>query len=339
MDTEETLLRAIHGDPSDDTARLALADHLEEQEGAGRAAQGELLRLHVGLRRGLPGDEASQAFERLQALLARGVRPVVPALRNSFGMLFVLIPPGTFRMGSPPQETDRFTDEGPERAVRISWAFYLGAYPVTQAEYEAVVGHNPSHFRANGAGGERVGDADTRRHPVENLSCDNAVRFCRALADAPEEKSAHRVYRLPSEAEWEYACRAGISGMGPFHFGRSLSSTQANFDGRHPYGGAPPGPYLRVTTPVGAYPPNAFGLFDMHGNVSEWCSDWFAEDYYRSGQDVDPRGPEQGEYGVLRGGAWSDDGKYCRAAFRYDRPPHEGRNDFGARVVLEHEPS
>jgi sulfatase modifying factor 1 len=333
MDTEETLLRAILSEPADDMARLALADWLEEQD---RQPHGEVLRLHVRLRHGLPEDEKRPAWERLIALITSGVRPVVPIRVNSLFMPFVLIPPGRFWMGSPGDEADRFEDEGPEREVQITQPFYLGVFPVTQGEYVKVMGANPSFFCSTGTGRERVEGIDTQRHPVENLSWDDTVAFCKVLNDVPAEKKAGRRYRLPTEAEWEYACRAGVSRTGPFHFGRGISSTQANFDGRFPYGGAEPGPYLRTTTTVDAYPPNAFGLYDLHGNVSEWCSDWFDETWYFTGPAVDPQGPETGEHRVLRGGSWGDDGKYCRAAFRYDRPPDEGRNDFGLRLLMEY---
>jgi uncharacterized protein (TIGR02996 family) len=332
MDTEATLLRAIHSEPSDDTARLALADWLEEQD---RQQQGELLRLHVALRRGLPEDERQPAWDRLRGLIAAGVRPVVPVLRNVFSAPFVLIPPGKFWMGSPSSEADRFEDEGSEREVEITRPFYLAVFPLTQAEYIGVTETNPSHFCSTGLDRERVAGIDTSRHPVENLSWDDAVAFCRALNAVHQERDAGRVYRLPTEAEWESSCRAGITGTGPFHFGPTLSSTQANFNGRFPYGGEP-GPYLAVTTPVDTYPPNAFGLYDLHGNVSEWCSDWFDEKYYLTGPAVDPQGAEFGDRRVLRGGSWSDDGRYCRTAFRYDRLPEEGRNDFGVRLVLEY---
>lgn len=327
VDHEDTLLAAITADPADDTARLALADCLEEQ---GRPLHGELLRLHGELRR--RADGTGPAFDRLCWLIESGVHPVVPTLVNTIGMRFALIPPGTFWMGSPASEADRFSDEGPEHLVEITRPFYLGVFPVTQAEYLRVIGTNPSTFSTTGEMHDRVPDLDTRRHPVDGLSWDLAFAFCQALST----QEANRRYRLPTEAEWEYVCRAGISRTGPFHFGRSLASTQANFDGRYPYGDAPEGPYLRRTAPVDAFPPNAFGIWDMHGNVSEWCSDWFLDHYYDTSPRCDPPGAPAGEHRVLRGGSWSDPGKYCRAAFRYDRPPDEDRYDFGVRVVLEY---
>src|SRR5262245_57891064 len=156
MDTAQTLLAALHADPGDDTARLALADVLEEQ---GQAPAGELLRLHVALRHG-PGARGS--FERLNALLESGVCPLVPTRSNPFGMTFALIPAGRFVMGSPPEEADRYVDEGPEHVVTLTRPFYFGVFPVTQAEYERVVGDNPSYFRREGN--------DTSRCPVEGIS-------------------------------------------------------------------------------------------------------------------------------------------------------------------------
>jgi uncharacterized protein (TIGR02996 family) len=333
VDTEHTLLEAIHADPADDTGRLALADWLEEQ---GRAWQAELLRLHQALRLREPAGPPGPTFARLCALLEAGVRPVVPERVNCVGMRFTLIPAGAFWMGSPTNEEARFDDEGPERLVRLTWPYYLGVFPVTQQEYFLVTGETPSYFRGDRDGADRVEGLDTSRFPVEMISWDMADSFCRLLSGLPLERNAGRTYRLPTEAEWEYACRAGISLAGPFHQGVALSSRQANFDGREPFGGASDGPYLGRTCPVDAYPPNAFGLYDLHGNASEWCVDLFAASYYADAPEDDPTGPVTGEHRVLRGGSWTDPGRYCRAAFRYDRPPDEARRDFGLRVVLEH---
>lgn len=328
MDTGNDLLDALHADPGDDEARLVLADWLEEQ---GRPAQAELLRLHRLLRRERDEPPPRAEFARLCQLLATGTRPVVPRRENAVGMLFALVPAGRFWMGSPPEEASRFDDEGPQHVVRITRPFYLGVYPVTQAEYSALMDDAPSYYSATGPGSDRVAGLDTSRHPVDSLSWEQATALCLRLS-----AQTGQVHRLPSEAEWEYACRAGISLAGPFHWGGSLSSRLANFDGREPFGDGEEGPFLRRTVPVDAYPPNAFGLYDLHGNVSEWCWDRFDENYYRTGPEANPPGPDTGDHRVLRGGSWTDPGKYCRAAFRYDRPPGEGRRDFGVRVVMEH---
>jgi formylglycine-generating enzyme required for sulfatase activity len=248
---------------------------------------------------------------------------------NSIGMKFVLIPAGKFIMGSVAT-----SDERPEHEVEITRPFYLGIYPVTQEEYERVTGATPSFFSAGPGGAGNVRGLDTRRFPVDRVSWQDAVEFCRRLSDRAEEAGPGRRYRLPTEAEWEYTCRAGAPSSVPFHYGTSLSSTQANFDGNHPGGGARKGTYLGRTTTVGSYPANAFGLYDMHGNVFEWCADWYAE-YPRGGVDPrDPQGPYMGGNRVLRGGCWQSRGQNCRAAFRNFASPRDRRNKFGLRVVL-----
>src|SRR5262249_36572146 len=157
-------------------------------------------------------------------------------------------------------------DEGPCRKVVLGRAFYLGKYPVTQEQYERVMSRNPSWFASTGRGRDQVKEfADTGNFPVENVTWEEAVEFCRRLSDLPAERRAGRVYELPSEAEWEYACRAGTTT--PFHFGTELNGRRANCDGNHPYGTATRGPYLGRTCPVGCYTANAWGLYDMHGNV------------------------------------------------------------------------
>ena len=240
-------------------------------------------------------------------------------------MRFALIPAGTFLMGSPESEEDRFDDEGPQHEVAITCPFSLGVHPVTQEHYRKVMGKNPSHFTRKKGGGAN--------HPVEQVSWEEAVEFCRRLSARPEEQAAGRTYRLPTEAEWEYACRGGANSSSPFSFGSSLSSAQANFDGNHPYGGAAEGPYLQRTTPVGSYQPNAFGLFDMHGNVWEWCADWYDENYYSQSSRQDPQGPQNRNLRVLRGGSWHLDGHDCRSAYRVRSGPGNRILIIGFRVL------
>jgi formylglycine-generating enzyme required for sulfatase activity len=255
---------------------------------------------------------------------------------NSIGMKLALIPPGKFLMGSPPNEKDReHLDKGSEQQheVEISKPFYMGMYEVTQADYERVMGTNPSWFSATGGGKENVEGQDTSRFPAENVSWNDAVEFCKKLSELPEEKHKGRVYRLPTEAEWEYACRGGASSK-PFSFGDSLSSTQANFDGNYPYGGAARGPHLQRTTRVGSYEANAFGLYDMHGNVYEWCADWYDENFYKDSPRKDPQGPATGTRRVLRGGSWDCYGWSCRSAYRLFVYPAGQGVYFGFRVVL-----
>jgi eukaryotic-like serine/threonine-protein kinase len=242
---------------------------------------------------------------------------------NQVGTLLVLVPAGRFLMGSPPTEEDRQEDEGPQREVEITRSFYMGVYPVKQREFLAVMGRNPSLFNYEGGGGPDF--------PVENVLWQDAVDFCKRLSERPEEKLAGRVYRLPTEAEWEYACRAGTTTA--FALGDSLSSFQANFDGRNPYGGAQNGPNLRRTSRVGSFPDNVWGLYDMHGNVWEWCSDWYQPDYYESAPPTDPTGPDNGHFRVVRGGSWHFYGAECRSAFRGRGSP-DFRLSVGFRVVL-----
>jgi uncharacterized protein (TIGR02996 family) len=326
---EEVLLQALHADPADDTARLALADWLEEQGDP----RGELLRLHLALRRPAPGTDLGACEGRLRELLASGVRPCVPLLTNSVGLQLALIPPGAFLMGSPDSEADRSPDEGPQHEVELSRPFYLGVYPVTQAQWQRVMGRNPSYFRSGAGGKKQVRGLDTRDFPVERFSWEDAVSFCAKLSELPEETRAKRLYRLPSEAEWEYACRGGAASSTPFHLGTSLSSTQANFNGNFPYGGAAKGPSLQRPTPVGSYHPNAWGLYDLHGNVWEWCADWYADDYYKQSPRRDPPGPPEGSNRVFRGGSWDYHGRYCRSASRWLGPARRSFN-LGFRVAL-----
>jgi uncharacterized protein (TIGR02996 family) len=328
MDTEEALLLALHANPADEVAWLALADRLEE---AGDA-RAELLRLHRELRTAPKGAGRRRAEARVRELLA-GVRPCVPRLLNSIGMELVLIPAGQFIMGTPRNEEERHGDET-QHEVEITRPFYLGAYQVTQAQYETVTGRNPSDFvPGTSPYGRRVAKMDTRSFPVESVSWEDAVAFCERLSALPPEKEAGRAYCLPTEAEWEYACRAWLT-SGPYHFGATLSATQANIDGGHPY---PPdrldlrAEYRRRTCPVGSFPPNAWGLFDLHGNVWEWCSDWYGRGSNRRKRN--PQGPANGTERVFRGGSWYCYARNCRAGNRrtYGGPPSP--NMIGVRVV------
>lgn len=168
------------------------------------------------------------------------------------------LPGGTFTMGSPSTEAERSAYEGPQHQVKVA-AFYMGKYEVTQGQWEFVMGNNPSNFKGIDL-------------PVENVSWEEAKEFCRKLSD-----KTGKAYRLPSEGEWEYACRGGRST--PFAFGSSLSSEEANFNGNYPYGGAVKGVYRGKTVEVGSYKANEFGLYDLHGNVWEWCEDVWHENY------------------------------------------------------------
>jgi predicted Zn finger-like uncharacterized protein len=261
--------------------------------------------------------------------------PPCPEYVNSVGMRFKLLPPGRFLMGSPPDEEGRNADEMPHE-VHLSHAFGIGVYPVTQAQYAQVMGRNPSWFTAWGGGKDLVADADTGHLPVESISWDEAMEFCRRLSALAEEKRSGCRYRLPTEAEWEYACREGGRARAAFHCGSALSAAQANFDGRYPYGGAARGQAVGRPTPVGSYPPNGVGLYDLHGNIWEWCLDWYSPDYFTSGPALDPPGPAASPEGtrVLRGGSWGDAGVLCRTACRAHEKPSGQTIYIGFRVVL-----
>jgi len=215
-------------------------------------------------------------------------------------MEFKLIPAGTFTMGEGDQAHE----------VTLTKPFKMGVHEVTQAQYEQVMGVNPSFFK--GAG-----------HPVETVSWNDAVEFCRKLSELPAEKEAGNVYRLPTEAEWEYACRAGTTTKYSFGDDDSKLGDYA---------------WFRVgsgneTHPVGSKQPNAWGLYDMHGNVYEFCSDWFEE--YPSGEVTDPSGPSSGSYRVSRGGCWGDSAGYCRSAYRHWSDPSYRNGRYGGfRVSL-----
>jgi formylglycine-generating enzyme required for sulfatase activity/outer membrane protein assembly factor BamB len=247
-------------------------------------------------------------------------------------MRLVLIPAGAFLMGSPDSDPEAHADEKPQHRVRTTRPFYLGVYEVTQREYERVMGSNPSFFSAAGPGKDRVAGLDTSWFPVEQVTWHQAVAFCRRLSELPQEKQARHVYRLPTEAEWEYACRSGTTT--PFPFGHALSSPQANFNGNYPSADAAKGPFLARTTRVGSYPANAWGLHDMVGNVWEWCADWYGRDYYRVSPTDDPPGPASGSMRVIRGGEWYADARDCRSAFRYADLPDGVFYVMGFRVAM-----
>jgi formylglycine-generating enzyme required for sulfatase activity len=222
--------------------------------------------------------------------------PSVEAFINSIDMKFVLIPDGTFTMGSPSNEPERESDETLHR-VTISKPFYMQTTEVTQSQWREVMGSNPSLFK-------NCGDDC----PVEMVSWNDVRDFIRNL----NQKEGTHKYRLPTEAEWEYACRAGTET--PFYFGDCLSTDQANYNGIFPMPGCAKGEYRSRTLPVGSFQPNAWGLYDMHGNVAEWCKDWSGD--YPSGHVTDPTGPSSSLFPVLRGGSWSYSAGQTRSAYR-----------------------
>jgi uncharacterized protein (TIGR02996 family) len=306
VSTETGLLRALHEEPGDWTHWLVLADWLEDH---GHEARAELMRLYVEMRQTPWGKIQQKKKTRLLKLLEKGARPCLPAITNSVGMTFVLIPPGRFWMGSKKSEQGRFPDENPPHEVEITRPFYLGIHQVTQAQYQKVMRDNPSSFHADGSFAESVEGLDTSRFPVEEVTWEDADTFCRHLSRRAAEKRARCEYRLPTEAEWEYACRAGVSSQ-PFFFRNTLRHQDANFD--HEQADAETG----RTCAVGSYAPNAFGLYDMHGNVWEWCNDGFDPDYYEHSPLQDPQGETESDEKVFRGGAWRSEPRICRAACR-----------------------
>jgi formylglycine-generating enzyme required for sulfatase activity len=242
------------------------------------------------------------------------------------------IPAGTFPMGSPEGEGD--DDEHPQHRVRITRPFYLGAYEVTQAQYEAVMGVNPSWFSPSGGGSDKVAGQSTDRHPVETVSWLDAVRFCNRLSELEGRKPYYEIgdgdavrvpdwdgpgYRLPTEAEWEYACRGGTTSGYSFGDDVAGSGDYGWFEGNS--GGR--------THPVGEKRSNPFGLFDMHGNVLEWCWDGFAGDYYKSSPLDDPIGPVGAPGRVIRGNGWTSGPGFARSADRHELSPVIRGNEIG----------
>jgi formylglycine-generating enzyme required for sulfatase activity len=233
------------------------------------------------------------------------------------GMVLVAIRPGSFMMGSPEDEPGRNDDEVRHRVI-ISRLFYMGQHEVTQAEWTKVMGSNPSHF------------ANCERCPVERVDFYQANAFLSRLNAA----SSSMRFRLPTEAEWEYACRAGTSTA--YAVGPQITTAQANIDGRFSVD-VDDGAAYEKTLPVGKFPPNAWGLHDMHGNVWEWTNDRYGP--YNPRFDTDPRGAEIGGTRVIRGGSWHFDAASARCALRYTHAPQDSGFSLGFRVVGEPTPA
>jgi formylglycine-generating enzyme required for sulfatase activity len=240
---------------------------------------------------------------------------------------FVRINGGDFTMGSPEGELHRESDETPHQ-VQVS-SFYMGKYEVTQREYDAVMGGNPSRFK-----GPHL--------PVEQVSWFDAIAYCNARSQKEALTPAYSIngekvswnrnadgYRLPTEAEWEYAARAGT--RTPFNTGNDITTDQANYNGNYPYKQQGSGIYREHTTPVGSFVPNSWGLYDMHGNVNEWCWDWYG--IYSAETQQDPPGAASGSSRVNRGGGWSSYAKYLRSAIRNYNMPSYRYSNRGFRLV------
>jgi formylglycine-generating enzyme required for sulfatase activity len=228
---------------------------------------------------------------------------------NSIGMTFVWIPPGTFLMGSPKEEKGRSGNET-QHKVTLTKGYYMGIYTVTQEQWKEVMGNNPSDFKGE------------KNLPVEKVSWDDCQEFIKKLRDKDK-----KLYRLPTEAEWEYSCRAGTKT--PFYFGETISTDQVNYNGNVD-GNGKEGVYRKKTTPVGSFPANAFGLYDMNGNVWQWCQGWHGD--YPQDDIVDPQGPVTGKDRVLRGCSWYENPARCRSAARSGLAPDRTDNGIGFRL-------
>jgi formylglycine-generating enzyme required for sulfatase activity len=238
-----------------------------------------------------------------------------PPVKNSLGMELVYIAPGSFEMGSPVTEPGRRTvDSETQHRVTLTKGFYLGTTLVTQAQWRAVFGENPSGLKGN-----------EEELPVDSVSWDDCQELCKRLS-----RKEGRRYRLPTEAEWEYACRAGTAT--PFWCGDTISTDQANYNGTSAYGKGDKGTFRGRTTPVRRSPPNPWGLYDMHGNLAQWCEDRYGP--YNLDAAIDPVNRTGEDIRVLRGGSWGSDPAYCRAAFRNRGKANVRANRMGCRVVL-----
>ncbi len=295
-----------------------------------------------------PSFNATQARKYQESCARQSGLPL--EITNSIGMKLVLIPSGVFDMGLPnelieeelkahredKEYTDHIANAGPRHRVRITRPFYLGTYVVTQDDYQRVMGKNPSEFSESGKGKYKVVGKDTKRFPVEMVSWLNADEFCLRLSEMPEEKSHGRRYRLPSEAQWEYACRAGTTGRWSFSLKSHVHTTpeekKAEENMLSDYGWFD-GNSGEMTHAVGTRQANEWGLYDMYGNVWEWCADWHDAGYYARSRTDDPTGPIGGFGRVARGGCWKYPAGYC-GAYRKWLSPDQWYHDLGFRVSL-----
>ncbi|MCI0399501.1 MAG: formylglycine-generating enzyme family protein [Chloroflexi bacterium] len=252
-------------------------------------------------------------YGEIVARPAHRARLFVEKIGPGVALEMVLIPPGRCLIGT--SGGAGHPDEYPQHLVEVD-AFLIGRYPITQAQWLAIMGSNPARFKGE-------------KRPVEGVSWLEAEAFCRRLS-----KKSGRAYRLPAEAEWEYACRAGSTTA--FAYGETITAEVANYNSEYPYGFGPTGFYRHETTEVDTFPPNAFGLHDMHGNVWEWCADWWHDSY--EGAPAGGRAWTAGgksAYRAARGGSWHDTSDLCRSAARLKLPAGEGDEFVGFRVVCE----
>ena len=270
-----------------------------------------------------PFDSDSITVARKGIGEAMGIHP---SFINNAGMKFVLIPPGRFTMGwfDPKKELGIFFNQTYEaiHEVTITKPFFLGTYEVTQSQYLKIMGTDPSVYSRTDTDNSDEVVGESREYPVENVSWEDAQTFIKKLNDTEEDKRLR--YRLASEAEWEYACRAGTETH--FSTGTSIDNTDANFDRNF-------GTEQLPTSPIGNYSPNGFGLYDMHGNVFEWCNDWYSPEYYSESPLEDPSGPKSGQSRVIRGGSWFESKFDCRSDSRGLLLPAKRRDFVGFRVA------
>lgn len=290
--------------PSATAFASALAEYIRAAGDAGRGQQEEEAHHKAGAPAAKPLDPARPR---------KAGEKVTLKLPGDLQMAFAWCPPGTFRMGSSHKKG--FDSEKTVHRVTLTKGFYVGIHPVTQAQWKAVMGTDPSHFKGP-------------NRPVECVSWDDCREFCEKLT---AHLQGRVTVRLPTEAEWEYACRAGTTTE--FHFGDVINTDLGNYDGNYQWNGSPKGEYRKETTDVGSFPANTWGLFDMHGNVWEWCEDRYGP--YTGGGQSDPVNlNKQSVARVVRGGSWNGDPGYCRSAYRdWHRPGY--RNYYvGVRVCF-----
>jgi len=226
--------------------------------------------------------------------------------------IFRWIPPGKFLMGSPTNEKERYADETQHKVV-LTRGYWLAETACTQALWKAVMGNNPSAFKG-------------AQNPVDTVSWNDVMAFIERMNSAQPGLDL----RLPTEAEWEYACRAGTTT--PFSFGENITPEQVNYDGNYTYSGGKKGKYREKTVAVKSFPCNQWGLYEMHGNVWEWCADWYKRNY-PTGPVINPIGPDDGAYRVLRGGGWISHGRGVRSAYRSFNGPDDRGNGIGFRLA------
>jgi sulfatase modifying factor 1 len=261
-------------------------------------------------------NEAGTAYGEIKPFTTDKLKPPLSPIVQQIESEMVYIPAGSFYMGSPDTETDRDSDE--HRHYVTMSAFYMSKYEVTYEQYDAfcdATGRSKPSDNGWGRG----------RRPVTNVSWHDATAFCEWIS-----KETGKKYQLPSEAQWEYAARAGTTT--PFHTGNCLSTSQSNYDGNFPYSNCSKGEYRKKTMPVESFAPNAYGLYNMHGNVWEWCLDWYNAEYYSNSPQNNPVNNTPASYRVLRGGSWNSIASYCRSADRSGNTPDDRNRRIGFRL-------